>query len=647
MSAVLLGSALLCAWVSPALAQDVVPQPYPIDIERFRPPADTYGYAVTHSATTLGNLQVGVGFWGNYSEDSAVLIDLQGQRLVGPGPKFPDAMLDQRSIVDAQLGLGLGDIFSLTADLPVVVWQTGFEPAGPTSPEPIADPLSAGLADLRITPKFVLVDTGGGLPVGLALLAEGTIPIGSTRSLIGEGGPTVAPMLAFEAADGSVHDRDYQVRAAINAGARLKEVDQFRDVQLGSEFIYRVALGARPAEPLEIGADLNGAVGGTRVAQAPVEVLPWLKFIGFDFAAFTAGAGVGLNPGVGAPDLRIFGGLTLGPSFDPLSLDRDHDGIPNKFDLCINIPEDHDNYEDNDGCPEDDNDQDGILDADDACPNNPEEFDGFEDADGCPDRDNDRDGVLDVSDQCPMIPEDIDSFQDADGCPDPDNDGDGIPETSDACPNAAETVNGLQDADGCPDDKPFVDTDGDGYQDEEDGCPFDPEDFDTWQDEDGCPDTDNDSDGIFDIDDACPLDPETINQYLDEDGCPDSAPTRVVVQNDKITITEKIFFEYNRAVIKALSFELLDEVASVINDHPKLLLIQIEGHTDADGTDGYNLKLSQRRADAVLDYLAGAGVEVERLVAKGFGESLPIDTNDSVDGKAQNRRVEFTILEQD
>jgi outer membrane protein OmpA-like peptidoglycan-associated protein len=631
---------------APALAQEPIPEPYPIDIERFRPPADTYGYAVTHSSTTLKNLQVGVGFWGNYAEDSAVLIDLEGNRLVGPGPKFPDGMIDQRSIVDFQLGMGLGNIFSLTVDGPVVVWQSGFEPAAANSPVPVADPVSAALADLRITPKFVLVDIHEGYPVGLALLAEATVPVGTTRSLIGEGDPTVTPLVAFEAADGSVHAREYLVRAALNVGGRLKSPDRFRDLSLGSEFVYRVAIGARPADALEIGADLNGSVGGTRVAQAPLEVLPWLKLIGFDVATLTAGGGVGLNPGLGAPDLRLFGGVTLGPSFDPLSLDRDNDGIPNKFDLCINIPEDHDGFEDEDGCPDEDNDQDGILDVNDSCPNDPEDKDGFEDADGCPDVDNDKDGVLDVTDQCPMVPEDIDDWEDQDGCPDPDNDGDGIPDTADACPNAAETVNGFQDQDGCPDDKPFVDTDGDGYEDERDGCPFDPEDFDGFQDEDGCPDTDNDQDGIFDVDDDCPMDPETINQYLDEDGCPDTAPSRVVVKKNKIEITEKIFFEYNKAEIKALSFELL-EVAGVMNDYPTVTLIQIEGHTDSDGSEGYNLKLSQRRADAVMEYLTNAGVDASRLVAKGFGESLPIDTNETTEGKARNRRVEFTILERE
>ena len=85
----------------------------------------------------------------------------------------------------------------------------------------------------------------------------------------------------------------------------------------------------------------------------------------------------------------------------------------------------------------------------------------------------------------------------------------------------------------------------------------------------------------------------------------------------------------------------------VIMDNPELTSIRIEGHTDSDGPDGYNMKLSQRRAEAVVAHLAGGGVSAERLEAVGYGETEPIDTNKTPEGKAANRRVEFTILERD
>ena len=99
-----------------------------------------------------------------------------------------------------------------------------------------------------------------------------------------------------------------------------------------------------------------------------------------------------------------------------------------------------------------DSDRDGYDDPDDDCPFRPEDFDEFEDEDGCPDEDNDQDGVLDDDDGCPMVPEDLDGFEDEDGCPDPDNDGDRIPDVRDACPNEPEVINGVDDEDGCPDE---------------------------------------------------------------------------------------------------------------------------------------------------------------------------------------------------
>jgi outer membrane protein OmpA-like peptidoglycan-associated protein len=217
----------------------------------------------------------------------------------------------------------------------------------------------------------------------------------------------------------------------------------------------------------------------------------------------------------------------------------------------------------------------------------------------------------------------------------------------DRCPNAPESVNGFEDQDGCPDAEPFVDTDGDGLEDKRDRCPYEPEDVDRFQDEDGCPEPDNDLDGVLDVVDQCPFDPETKNGYQEEDGCPDTAPQRVIVQKEKIVITEKVFFETGKAIIRDISFELLNEVAKVINENPRITRIQVEGHTDSDGSDTYNLKLSQSRAESVVAFLVAAGVDPARLVAKGFGESLPIDTNGHTEGKAKNRRVEFTILEQE
>jgi outer membrane protein OmpA-like peptidoglycan-associated protein len=112
----------------------------------------------------------------------------------------------------------------------------------------------------------------------------------------------------------------------------------------------------------------------------------------------------------------------------------------------------------------------------------------------------------------------------------------------------------------------------------------------------------------------------------------------------KIEILEKVMFEYNKANIKRESHALLNDVASVIKENPSIKKIRVEGHTDSDGSDKYNKKLSQKRAKAVKEFLVKAGIDGGILEAKGFGEEKPIADNSSDEGKEKNRRVEFNIL---
>lgn len=127
---------------------------------------------------------------------------------------------------------------------------------------------------------------------------------------------------------------------------------------------------------------------------------------------------------------------------------------------------------------------------------------------------------------------------------------------------------------------------------------------------------------------------------------PPTAPVPVVrVEEKRILITQKIHFEFDRAVIRPISFHILDAVVDVLKRHPEILRVQIEGHTDAVGTDYYNQRLSERRARAVVSYLVQHGISRDRLSSRGFGESRPIDTNETALGRARNRRTEFTILQ--
>jgi outer membrane protein OmpA-like peptidoglycan-associated protein len=248
--------------------------------------------------------------------------------------------------------------------------------------------------------------------------------------------------------------------------------------------------------------------------------------------------------------------------------------------------------------------------------------------------DRDGDGIKDNVDKCPDQPEDKDGFQDEDGCPDLDNDNDGIPDKTDKCPNEPEDKDGFQDQDGCPD----LDNDGDGLNDAIDKCPNDPEDKDGFEDEDGCPDPDNDKDGFLDKDDKCPNEPGVA-----PDGCPKKY-NLVVVTEKKIELKQTVFFDFNKATIKSVSFALLNEVAQAMTDNPKIK-VEVQGHTDSVGNDAFNLKLSQSRAESVRTYLIKRGVSSDRMVPKGYGENVPIADNRTEAGRSQNRRVEFVITE--
>jgi OOP family OmpA-OmpF porin len=297
-------------------------------------------------------------------------------------------------------------------------------------------------------------------------------------------------------------------------------------------------------------------------------------------------------------------------------VDRDGDGVPDIDDACPDVP----GKPEFRGCP--DTDGDGIPDPEDACPLQP----GPKETQGCPvAKDTDGDGIPDDIDRCPLDPEDKDGFQDEDGCPDPDNDGDGIVDRLDACPNDP----GPLENQGCP----IMDRDGDGVPDNEDKCPDVP----GPKENQGCPDTDRDGDGIPDRLDKCP------DKFgPPPDGCP-RLYTLLEVKKEKIEIKQQVHFATAKFRVLPDSFKLLDQVAQVLKDFPKMR-VSIEGHTDNVGGEAANMRLSQRRAEAVQDYLVSKGISPTRLQAIGYGPTKPIASNKTAKGKGLNRRTEFRIV---
>jgi outer membrane protein OmpA-like peptidoglycan-associated protein len=557
------------------------------DFELFRPSADHYGYFAVPSAATLGHLQVGGGFWVNYQNDPIILVSEdvriapKNAEVVGDNG---EGIVDDRMTGNVQIGFGLSRYFSLSVDAPLVLWQDGYLPnKNIVRVDNVPDRLIvSGIGDVRVTPKVVALDRDR-LPIGMSVAMPVGLPTGNGGSFLGEEGVSLTPTTIFEFSDGPIRSRKYSFRSAVMAGYHVRPGAQIRDVPVNSAVVYGVAMGLH-SSIMEIIGEFHGSIWGDRAAQQPAEVLGGVKVLAGEYVSLNFGGGMGVLPGLGSPDWRIFGGVSVAPSFDPNMRDTDKDGIMDAMDRCIREAEDLDN---------------------------------FQDEDGCPDKDNDADGLLDTVDRCPLQPEDEDGFQDGDGCADPDNDKDGILDVSDRCPNEPESNNGYQDEDGCPDTVPVLDTDGDGYNDDVDRCPYDAEDFDGVEDEDGCPDK------------------EVVIEK------------RVVIEKNFIKITEKIYFEFGKADIQERSFSLVDEIAEIVLENPQLKKIRIEGHTDDVGSDVANLRLSQARADSVVRAISDRGVNSNRLDAVGFGEMRPIDANETDDGRAANRRVEFIIVDQE
>jgi len=116
------------------------------------------------------------------------------------------------------------------------------------------------------------------------------------------------------------------------------------------------------------------------------------------------------------------------------------------------------------------------------------------------------------------------------------------------------------------------------------------------------------------------------------------------VEASRIRVDEKIQFEVDSATISEVSHGLLDQIAGVITAHPEVGRIRVEGHTDRQGGAQYNRSLSQRRAEAVVAYLIAKGVPRERLMSQGFGFDRPLGSNETEEGRSQNRRVEFNFV---
>lgn len=536
-----------------------------------------------------------VALWLNYANDPVTLNERQPN---GDTQRFT-TLLDHRIDAHFVASMVLLSWLQVGMDAPVAVYQDADDARFRT-----AEISARGVGDLGITARAqVLKAAMHG--IDLAFVPNVTVSSATPRdSYFGERTLTATPELALSRSLSAL-------TVAMNVAARFRNgVPSGPSLDVENELLARAA--ARydfdPTFDVPLSADLTWE-GFTQLANAfelsnarGSEVLAALGYLFKTESAVTvkvfAGGGFGLQSAYSIPDYRAFFGVgvyerkkprpALPSTSEMEDNDEDGDGVDN--DLCPRDPEDFDDFEDDDGCPDEDNDDDGVLDPDDACPN---EF-GEASEGGCSDRDGD--GISDPRDGCPDEVEDVDTFEDEDGCPDPDNDGDGIKDVLDSCPlEAGDAVTR-----GCPD----LDSDGDTIVDRLDNCPDEP----GWPENNGC----------------------KKKQLVAITGC-------------KIDLSDKIYFDSGRTGVKSRSYRMLNNLAEVLSKQDAIRLLKIEGHTDNRGPAAFNRTLSQQRADAVRVYLQEQGIDPSRLEATGYGEERPVAPNTTRRGRDANRRVELLI----
>jgi len=264
-----------------------------------------------------------------------------------------------------------------------------------------------------------------------------------------------------------------------------------------------------------------------------------------------------------------------------------------------------------------DSDMDGVSDKKDKCPNTPAGV--AVDANGCP-IDTDSDGVADYMDDCPTVT----GLTSLKGCPDTDKDG--IADKDDACPEVA----GLASLKGCPD------TDSDGIADKDDKCPDTPKGYKV--DAKGCP-LDQDNDGVLDADDTCP----TVAGPKANKGCPVKEKTAEEIEAEKMKV-EPVYFDSNKSVFTAQEKVKIDNLVNLLKENGNYN-VKVNGYADALGADNYNLNLSKSRVNSVVKSIVSGKIKKERIESqKGLGEANPAATNDTPEGRALNRRVEFEVV---
>ncbi|MBI4703742.1 MAG: hypothetical protein HY744_21745 [Deltaproteobacteria bacterium] len=498
-------------------------EPVPsLDLRGFSPPADPGSGLYLEPAVAPATLLWNAALWTSYAYRPVTLrepasgetaFDVVGHQVTG----------------DVVANVGLAERVAIGADLPFVIAQVGDE-ANAASRRVLGElglPRQA-LGDLKALGKVTLVAPTNGEFGGFALALHERlgVPTGDESSFLGEGHVTSETRVLAEyrllaiAVHGAL---GFKYREKERFGCEALSADADCPTQFGMELPYGFALVFRPQA---VGLDDAGRWSWFLESYGYLPVAPHAPFTNARVSESQLAVGARFSLGdlslLGAVETALVGGVgtplgrgTLALGWAPRTHDIDGDTIADDQDLCPDIEEDRDGFEDDDGCPEWDNDDDGVPDGQDRCEGQKEDQDGYRDDDGCPDPDNDGDGIPDELDACPDVPGLPSDNPALRGCPDPDPDREGVDGEADRCPDAAEDRDGFEDDDGCPD----PDNDGDGIADAQDACRDEAGPPSGEASQSGCPD--GDGDGIADRIDACPAEAGVSLADVQQNGCPD------------------------------------------------------------------------------------------------------------------------------
>jgi OmpA-OmpF porin, OOP family len=518
-----------------------------------------------------------------------VMVDYADQPLRISGAGANGAVVASQMFLHLGASLAILDRGLLSISLPVAVLQSGdsLSVGGAT----VIAPSSAALGDLRIGARVRLAGEND-TPAQIGVGAYVYVPTGPSGSFTGDGSARVAPHLLFGGR--------YRITPALSLAYTSLVGFSVRSSKNPTAIVYGAGVAASLADDtLQVGPELYAAtpiqpgnymlVPDERVilsSDTNAELLIGARWRFYEGLTIGAAGGPGLSQAIGTPAFRITGMIAWAP-------------VPRS-----SAGEDR---------------------TDDA----------------------DKDGISDATDTCPFAAGPASKDAKQHGCPVLDDDDDGIPNEQDLCPVDYAKPTDASERKGCPPPPPPPDSDGDTIPDEKDGCPKEAGPVSQDPAKNGCappPNPDVDADGVLDVEDACPQDRGVKSADSKMNGC----KTLVRIKDKQIAITQAIEFRIARIEpppIESASEAVLAQIKETLAEHPEIARLEIGAHTDDQGQESFNVKVSQSRADSVKKWLVEHGIAEGRLTSVGYGPKKPIASNKTKEGRAQNKRIEFMILE--